>query len=202
MGSYYGSRLWEAGHDVKFYMREPHYSACSKAGLNVTSIDGDVFIPSSEIDVRDSTRKIGVVDWVLVSLKSTSLDAIPDLVYPLLDSDRTRVLVIMNGLVEDDLIRMLKEKANEETDDSSAQLQCCKALYGGMAFICSNRLEPGRVDHSYAGLLTAGSASSRSDDPIGDQAAFEDLWRTTSIPTSYDQCLLRGRWKKMYVIIS
>jgi len=128
VGSYYGARLWEAGHDVRFYMREPHLSACSTGGLNVTSIDGDIFIPSEEIRVHGTTESMGPVDWVIVCLKSTSLDAIPDLIYPLLSLD-TRVVAIMNGLIEDDLIRVLKEKAKET--DFSAPLQCCKALYGG-----------------------------------------------------------------------
>lgn len=129
VGCYYGARLHEGGHKVKFYMREPHFSAVSKNGLNVTSIDGDIFIPAEEIDAYQSTESIGQVDWVLVCLKSTSLTAIPDLILPLLNAN-TRVLVIMNGLIEDDLIRMLKVKAHESPDMDSP-LSCCRALYGG-----------------------------------------------------------------------
>lgn len=130
VGCYYGSRLKEAGHDVCFYMREPHFSACLKNGLNVTSIDGDMFIPPDELELYNDTKSIGRVDWVIVALKSSSLDAIPDLVYPCLSKD-TRLLAIMNGLIEDDLIRMLKEKAKEPVDDMSAPLDCCRAVYGG-----------------------------------------------------------------------
>jgi hypothetical protein len=36
VGGYYGSRLWEAGHTVKFYMRGDHYTHCKAHGLNVT----------------------------------------------------------------------------------------------------------------------------------------------------------------------
>lgn len=67
-----------------------------------------------------------------------------------------------------------------------------------MAFICSNRLSPGFIEHSYAGLLTGGLASSRVNDPSAEQSAFEDLWKEANVPISYDTCLLRGRWKKMY----
>lgn len=73
---------------------------------------------------------MGQVDWVIVCVKSTSLDAIPDLIYPLLKPE-TRVVAIMNGLIEDDLIAMLKEKAKEPAEDVNSPLSCCRALYGG-----------------------------------------------------------------------
>ena len=36
VGGYYGSRLWEAGHDVKFHMRGDHYKQSKANGLVVT----------------------------------------------------------------------------------------------------------------------------------------------------------------------
>ena len=60
----------------------------------------------------------------------------PQLIKPL-TSPQTRVLVIMNGLIEDDLLEMLRGEQLE-----------CKCVYGGMALICSNRLSPGVIDHS------------------------------------------------------
>ena len=36
VGGYYGSRLWEAGHNVSFFMRGDHYVQCKANGLNVT----------------------------------------------------------------------------------------------------------------------------------------------------------------------
>ena len=40
IGSYYGGRLAEAGHDVRFLMRRD-YQAVRAGGLKVTSPDGD-----------------------------------------------------------------------------------------------------------------------------------------------------------------
>jgi 2-dehydropantoate 2-reductase len=195
VGSYYGARLWEAGHDVTFYMRGEHYQASKKDGLTVTSVDGDIRIPADQLHtVNDTSAVTTPMDWVVVALKSSSLEAAPDLIYPML-SPHTRILVIMNGLVEDDLIRMLKERAGET--DFEAPLQCCQALYGGMAVVCANRLAPGRIDHSFAGLLAAGVACSRTEDTVEDQIAFEDLWAPSLVKTDYEACLLRGRWKKM-----
>ena len=147
------------------------------------SIDGDIFIPPELLIAHEKTSEMGTVDWVVVALKSSSLDAIPDLVCPLLRPD-TRILVIMNGLVEDDLVRAMRETGADFS-----------ALYGGMALICSNRLGPLRVDHSYAGLLTGGCATSKGDARV-DREAFENLWKPTRVEIAYEDSLLRGRWKK------
>jgi 2-dehydropantoate 2-reductase len=66
-----------------------------------------------------------------------------------------------------------------------------------MALICVNRLAPGRVDHSYGGLLNGGLAA--SDQSISDKEnkkAFSDLWSPTSVETVYEPSLLAGRWRK------
>jgi 2-dehydropantoate 2-reductase len=164
---------------------------------------------------------------VIVALKSSSLECIPALLEPLLDPDRTRVLVIMNGLIEDDLIRLIKLHMNETTtaasvdggggdieeEDDGVPLRCCQALYGGMAFLCSNRLSAGRIVHSYAGQLSVGVASSQNlrggspgttsvavagTGPDPDRAAIEDLWRDVhpGVPLAWEPSLLAGRWRK------
>jgi 2-dehydropantoate 2-reductase len=171
-------------------------------------------------------------DWVVVALKSSSLGSVPALIEPLLDPRRTRVLVIMNGLVEDDLIDLLRRHFHEAQEEevqadgggvpgAPPPLACCRALYGGMAFLCSNRLGPGRVSHTYAGRLSVGVASSsrgpgggggdsesattpaaaddedeEQDDP--DRKAVEELWRGVipEVPLSWEPSLLAGRWRK------
>jgi 2-dehydropantoate 2-reductase len=147
-------------------------------------------------------------DWVVVSLKSSSLNDIPELILPLLDPTRTRVLAIMNGFIENDLIAALKEKSGQtdNVNDDTTPLQCCQALYGGMAFICCNRMGPAIVAHTYAGHLTAGAASTKSNNVEDDEKAFVQLFSVTSdkmnqvtpaVAVLYETSLLYGRWKKM-----
>jgi 2-dehydropantoate 2-reductase len=200
VGGYYGARLWETGkYDVKFHMRGEHYEKSKADGLNVTSVHGDIFIPPEELQAYSATADIGKVDWVVVGLKSSALDAIPELVYPLLEPGKTRILAIMNGLIEDDLIRQIKQYAGEE-DSGDGSVRCCAALYGGMALVCSNRLGPGRIDHSYAGLLSSGVAAFSPDvTSEQNQAAFEDLWAPVNVDTVYEPSLLGGRWRKVSV---
>jgi len=135
VGGYYGARLHEAGYNVKFFMRGEHYETCCKKGLYVHSVEGDIQISRDELQVFVSTDEIGTVDWILLSIKSSSLDVVPQLLEPLLGED-TRVIAIMNGLVDDDLVDMLEKYPHS-------------AIYGGMAFICSTRIEAGIIDHSF-----------------------------------------------------
>jgi 2-dehydropantoate 2-reductase len=196
VGSYYGARLWEVGHIVTFYMRGEHQRVVQQDGLTITSVEGNIRIPAEKLlTINDTSAVTEPVDWVIVALKSSSLEAIPDLIYDML-TPNTRVLVIMNGLmIEEELIRMLKERACEI--DMDAPLQCCQALYGGLGLLCSIRVAPGKIHHSHGGMLAAGVASSRSGNPEKDQKAFEDLWAGSTVEAIFDPCLLRGRWTKM-----
>lgn len=205
VGCFYGIRLWEAGHSVHFYMRGDHLDASKARGLSLTSIDGDVTIPPDQLQAHESTAGMAErgaaptegFDWVVVALKSSSLEAIPPLLEPLLTPSKTRVLVVMNGLIEDDLIRLIKAQMNEtDSEGSNSPLKCCQALYGGMAFLCSNRVAPGRIDHSYAGQLSVGVASTQSSSAEEDRKAVERLWQGVKVPLVWEPCLLAGRWRK------
>ena len=237
VGCYYGSRLWEKGYDVSFHMRGKHYERSVMDGLNVTSVAGNVFVPPDKLKAYDDIQEMAVqsmngsgickgasssndsdgFDWVIVALKSTAVDDIPALIYPLLTPTKTRVLCIMNGLIEDDIIGGLNEyhrqhqKGRLPSNDSSSgsssstttasqSVSCCKALYGGMALVCCNRISPGHVDHSYAGLLSGGIAATNGNmdlDEMENKEAFERLWEPTKIDIVYEPCLLAGRWRKV-----
>ncbi|CAJ1960927.1 unnamed protein product [Cylindrotheca closterium] len=197
VGGYYGARLWDCGaYDVKFHMRGDNFSQCKKNGLDVKSVHGDIHIPSDQLQAYTDTSEIGKVDWVVVALKSTSLNAIPSLVSPLLDPERTRIIVIMNGLIENDLIKMLKEFHGENVDDE--ELNFCKALYGGMALLCSNRVAPGSIEHSFASLLSYGVAAHSADTTVKESLDnCQEFWKPVkNVETRLELSLLGGRWRK------
>lgn len=188
VGCYYGARLWESGaYHVSFHMRGEHFRMSKERGLQVTSLNGDIHISPDKLNAYEHTTDIGTCDWVVVCLKSSSLDAIPALIAPLL-CESTRVVVIMNGLVENDLIAAMNTGKESVLDK-------CAAIYGGMALICSNRLGPGRVAHTYAGLLSGGVAVSRGN-PQDDKEAFINFWKPTKVEINYEDSLLGGRWRK------
>lgn len=195
VGCYYGARLWEAQQfNVIFYMRGEHFRVSKANGLNVTSVKGDIFIPPTDLQVYNDTNEIGTVDWVILCLKSTAIEAIPSLLSPLLDKD-SRILAIMNGLVDDDIVRLIENLGPED----NPTLKKCAAVYGGMAFLCSNRDAPGHICHTYAGKLTASIcvASEIHQDEQNNAQAISDLWKSiTAFEFFYDPNLTRARWSK------
>mmetsp|Transcript_28308 Transcript_28308/g.42275 ORF Transcript_28308/g.42275 Transcript_28308/m.42275 type:complete len:409 (-) Transcript_28308:523-1749(-) len=214
VGCYYGARLWECkDYDVHFFMRGEHYDTCKTDGLEVKSVYGDIIIPPEQLNIHSSTEEMGQVDWVILALKSTALDAAPSLLLPLLKPS-TRIIAIMNGLFEDELVKMLdleyqKISGSSTTsnhddgggDDDGTTLTCCSAIYGGMALLCSNRIAPGKIDHSYAGKLTVGIAASSSPKAEVEERhkrAIVNLWSpvTDKVEFVYTPSITRGRWTK------
>lgn len=163
--------------------------------IALQSIAGDIFIPPSEIQIYSNTEDMGKssFDWVILALKSTAMPHIPTLLKPLLHN-QTRVLAIMNGLIDYDLVESLRSI-------STSKGLPCAAIYGGMAFIGCNRLSPGLVDHTDQGALSAGlAASAASNKPyqgvVHDMEALADLWRPTKVKFMEETYLIRGRWIK------
>ncbi len=174
VGSYYGGRLAEAGHDVRFLVRRDYHSMRS-SGLKVTSPDGD-FLLARPFAAKDSTE-IGTVDWVVCALKSTSIKDAQKLVQPCVGA-HTRILVLMNGLgLEDHFAAWFGEER----------------IFGGLAFTCINRGNPGNVHHLAYGTVTLGH---HKNDPAEIESALA-LWsgsKTSIVPAS---SLLKARWEKL-----
>ena len=174
VGSYYGARLAEAGHDVRFLFRRD-YEAVRAGGLRVRSVDGDLHLERPF--AAAASEEIGPVDWVVCALKATSLDAVPALLRPCL-GEATRVLVLMNGLG-------LEERFSGWFG--------ARRVFGALAFTCINRGEPGVVNHLRYGPLTIGHAE---DDPAELEAAGR-LWAGAKVQVSTAPSLLRARWEKL-----
>jgi len=159
------------------------------------SPDGDVFIPAPQLKMFTSTDEIGPVDWVVIAVKSTSLVEVPPLVKPLLKTDSsTGILAIMNGLIDEDLASLLvQHKYSEQTSKEYP----FSTIYGGMAFLCSNRVNPGEIVHSYAGLLGGGiSLSSQGKTIQEDLEELSDLWKPTKVEFVPETSLTAARWVK------
>jgi len=174
IGSYYGSRLAETGHDVHFLMRRD-YHFVRAAGLRITSPDGDLVLPGPKI--AQSSGQIGPVDWVLCALKTTSIAEARELVQPCV-ADDTRILVLMNGLG-------MEERFAEWFDPNY--------IFGGMAFTCINRGEPGCVHHLAHGPITI--AHFRNN-PLELENALV-LWERSKVKVSASTSLRFARWQKL-----
>ena len=174
VGSYYGARLAQAGHDVHFLMRRD-YDAVKAAGLHITSPRGDMDFPSPAIARRP--QEIGPVDWVLCALKATSIDAGRELIEPCIGPG-TRILVLMNGLG-------LEERFGEWFGR--------ERIFGGMAFTCVNRGAPGEVHHLAYGEVVVGHLL---DDASEVERALA-LWAPAQVEFTGAPSLREARWEKL-----
>ena len=210
--------------------------------LWIESIAGDLVLPASQWQLFDDTNDMQPADWILVALKSHSLAILPDLIWPLLlprqetkqekkepmhgpHSKRTlsRILVLMNGLVDQAIVELLQQKEQEEyhnqndshppphpstSNSTASSLSCCHTLYGGMAYIGSARLRQGHIHHTHGGRLAIGVAATHnhSHDSTSTQKqnkqdeeerALHDLFQGTKIAVTFESNLRLGRWKKM-----
>ena len=95
VGGYYGAVLARAGHEVALIARGPHLAAIEQGGLRVCSPRGD-FTVNPAAATGDPAR-IGVVDAVIVAVKSPHLAAVRDGIAPLLGPD-TLVVPLLNGV--------------------------------------------------------------------------------------------------------
>ena len=174
VGGYYGARLAQAGHDVRFLLRRD-LEAVRANGLRVFSRDGDFHLPA--VTASATPEGLGKVDWVMCSLKAIALEAARDLVAPCLRED-TGILALMNGL---------------GIEDRFADWFGAERVFGGMAFVCINRGEPGVIHHLDYGRVSLGNML----DDAGENERLDTLLRSANIETVVAPNLRYARWEKL-----
>jgi 2-dehydropantoate 2-reductase len=174
LGSFYGAKLCRAGETVHFLLRSD-YEVVRHQGVQIESVDGDFHVQPR---CARTPEEIGRCDLVLVSLKTTANDQLPRLVTPLAGPD-TAVVLMQNGL------------GNE------AQLAASlgpERLFGGLCFVCLNRVAPGRIRHSAYGLVVLGEFQR----PPGPRVqALSQLFQRAAIPCQITANLEQARWEKL-----
>ena len=144
IGGYYGARLAQSGQEVHFLLHRD-YEYVKENGLQVDSCDGSFHLDHPH--VYNSTAMMPACDVVLVCLKSVNNHLLPTLLPPLLKPS-TLVVLIQNGIgIEDDVQRLFPGVQ----------------LAAGLAFICSAKSEPGRVDHQCYGQINLGNYSCQDE---------------------------------------
>ncbi|MBR2882446.1 MAG: 2-dehydropantoate 2-reductase [Prevotella sp.] len=173
VGGYYGGRLANAGHDVHFLLHSD-YDYIKQNGLQVDSCNGSFHLDSPNI--YRSTADMPKADVVIVALKTTRNQLLKELLPPLLHSE-TLVLLIQNGIGPEPELQ-----------------QWFPNLYiaAGLAFICSAKTEPGRVNHQCYGNINIGNYSCKNTEII-------DCLMSDFMQTGINAALVEyheARWKK------
>ena len=144
IGGYYGCKLARNGEEVHFLLHSDYEYVCTN-GMQVDSCDGSFHL--ERVNAYQSTSEMPAVDVVLVCLKSTRNHLLKELLSPLVH-EGTLVVMIQNGIgIEEDVQQVFPQ----------AQ------LVAGLAFICSAKTEPGRVNHQCYGQINFGNFSCRNE---------------------------------------
>jgi 2-dehydropantoate 2-reductase len=182
IGGYYGARLHQAGHPVRFLARSDA-DRLRTHGLQVDSPEGDVVL---EVDVYDDPAAVPPGDVLIVATKTTANAEIGAVVEQLAlgrDRDLT-VLVMQNGL---GIEQTFADRAPGAT------------VVGAMCFMCCNKIGPGHIRHLDYGAVTAGEYT-RDGSAAGVTPAVEavladlDGARVEATPV---ESLPTGRWQKL-----
>ena len=180
VGTYFGVRLAEAGHDVRFLLSSRH---AAPAAFSVRSRQGDFTLASPKI-AREPKDLGPDLDWVLVCLKGTALsetsgNVLDELVGPAL-SESTRVQMLMNGL---------------GAEDMAATRFGAHRVHGGLVYGGLTRESVGVARHE--GVAAEIRGGSFVDDPAEIKKA-EELWASVAaVQYTPQPCLLKAQWAKL-----
>lgn len=173
IGGYYGSKLAYSGQEVHF-LSHSDYQFVKEHGMQVDSCDGSFHL--DHVNVYQYAKDMPKCDVVIVGLKTTNNHLLPELLTPVLH-DNTVVVLIQNGIgVEADVQHMFPDTA----------------LVAGLAFICSAKTEPGRVNHQCYGSINLGNYSCKDESLFN--AILNDFMNAgiQAGSVSYEE----ARWKK------
>jgi 2-dehydropantoate 2-reductase len=174
VGCYYGALLARAGHDVHFLLRRD-LEAVRRNGLQIRSHLGDFALPGAI--AAATPAEIGLADLVICALKTTALPDARRLLEPC-TGPQTQLLVLMNGF---------------GIEEQFADWFSGRAIFGGMAFVCINRGEPGVVHHLDYGRLTIGHYGDHADE----LHALRDVLADVRVDVVEAPGLRYARWEKL-----
>ena len=173
IGGYYGSRLAHGGQDVHFLLHGD-YEFVKEHGLQVDSCAGSFHLDRPAIygDVHDMPK----CDVVLVCLKTVNNHLLESLLPPVVRDD-TLLVLIQNGI-----------GVEQDVQEKFPGLQ----LAAGLAFICSAKAGPGRIDHQCYGHINFGDYSCRDPETLQRVAEDFNAAGVKAGIVEYDE----ARWKK------
>ncbi len=176
IGGLYGGKLAQIGAKVSYVCRSD-YEAIKNNGIRVKSIWGDFsFRPEKVITSCEQYQE--EPDFILVCLKVLPEIDVPSIIRPAV-GEKTSIVLIQNGIdIEKNIYK--KFPANE--------------LISVLAFVCSNRIEPGVIHHLDYGLLRMGSYPEGISEKT---EALKQLFDLAKVPCELTRDVVKARWQKL-----
>lgn len=181
VGGYFGGRLAAAGHNVSFVARGEHLAALRRDGLAVASVAGDFAVAPAR--ATDDATEIGVVDFVLLAVKTWQLEPAITALKPLVGAE-TAVVTTQNGV---DAPEQVAETVGKE------------AVLPGAAEVIAFLDGPGRVRHLSGGKLTFAEWDSR---PSARVARLRDALLESGLNAAVATDVWAALWEKFLALAS
>lgn len=183
IGGYFGGILARGGHQVTLVARGAHLNALVRDGLSIITDDQRLHVACpGQIQATDDPTKVGLVDLVLLTVKTYhNPQAIPAML-PLVGSD-TAVLVLQNGI---------------DSYLAAAQAVGAEKVLPGAAYIEASLAEPGVVRQTGGVVrIVLGESDNRdSSRGRGVQQALEG----SGIPAQFTTDIQKTLWSKFLFI--
>ena len=180
LGGFYGAKLQKSGLEVH-YLLKSDYQQVRENGLIIESKDGDFTLP--QVNAYNNVHKMPPCDVVIISLKTTQNQLLPDLLPPIVKDDGV-VLVLQNGL---------------DIEAEVAKIVSNVHVIGGLCFLCANKVAPGHIHHLDYGQITLGEYKSNYQS-TGITKKMQEVsadFENAGISIELLEDLLLGRWKKL-----
>ena len=175
LGGWYAGLLAEAGHAVHCLARSD-YEKINRDGLTLRNKGTQRIVRVASAAPEASS--IGPCDLVVVTLKSTSNDALPGLLGPLL-GPATLVLTLQNGM------------GNVE---ALAKLLPAERIVAGLCFVCINRVAPAVIDTTLAGYVRMAAAVGPINPAV---ERCVEVFATAGVDCQAETSLEAVLWKKL-----
>lgn len=175
IGLYYGAKFQLAGHEVCFLMRSD-FEVAQKSGIRVVQEGAEMHL--REVSAYRESSEIGVCDLVVVALKATANGSLPQILPPLVGPE-TKLLTLQNGLGNDSLLQELFP-ANQ--------------VFGGLCFVCLNRIAPAVVENFMPGSVSIGPVNRGH---ISEAESLVNSFAEAGVKARCEPDLKYVQWKKL-----
>jgi 2-dehydropantoate 2-reductase len=174
VGCYYGGLLAHQGARVRFLMRAD-LEAVRRHGLTIKTRGETHVLP---VEAFATSAEIGACDLVIIALKATDNEALVHILPPLLGPG-TALLTLQNGLGNEEFL---------------ASHWGAERVWGGLCFVCLNRVAPGVIEHYDHGTLSLGEFWRAPSDRLRDLA---EAFHGAGVETRVAESLMGERWRKL-----
>ena len=181
VGAYFGGRLAQLGQDVSFIARNENLVALRTQGLKVGSIAGDFIL--DKVTASNNPAEVGVVDYVLVCVKSWQVPAAAKAIKPMVGPD-TLVVPLQNGV---------------EAPDQLIEYLDADNVLGGLCAIVAFQAGPGHIKHSGGNpLIRFGHLDNHADPRVN--ALAEVFNHCSGVKASIPDDIHVAMWLKFMLI--